>query len=243
MLDILKDIAAHISPLGTLEMVRVKQMGEHVEITGIEADQKFVLVAKTKDKLDDIEDDFGMSNFGRLNYLLTNPEYRKNPKIEIKREQRKGSIVPVKIEFASEDGDFKNVYNFVGSDILKVKVKEFQSQQPKWTFKFTPSVTAIDRFKGMSGAFTKEPVFRLVLDKEKLIVSFGDENTDNGSFVFHKDVDKQIDSNSFWPASVFSTILTLDGTKTMSLSNDGMIKISVDSGLIAYEFMILAQSK
>ena len=85
MLNILKDISAHLSSFGTLEMIRVKQLGDCVEISGIEASQQFVLIAKTKDKLEDIEDDFGMSNFGRLNYLLTNSEYKTNSKIDIKR--------------------------------------------------------------------------------------------------------------------------------------------------------------
>ena len=242
MLDILKDIAAHVSPL-TVDTVRVKQAGDHVEFTGFGADQHYVLMARTKEKLDYIESDFGIANFARLNYLLTNPEYRKNSKIEIKKEQRKGGVIPVKIEFTNEDDDFINVYNFVSTEVVKIKVHEFETALPKWTFTFTPSITSIDRFKGMAGAFAKEPFFRLVLDNEKLAVVFGDSNTDSGYFVFHKDVDKKVDSNSFWPSQVFTSILSLDGTKTISLSNDGMIKITVDSGLIVYDFMIVAQQK
>ena len=243
MLNILKDISAHLSSFGTLEMIRVKQLGDCVEISGIEASQQFVLIAKTKDKLQDIEDDFGMSNFGRLNYLLTNSEYKTNSKIDIKREQRKGKVVPVKIEFVNEDADFKNTYNFVSSEILKIKVKEFQAQPCKWLCAFAPSVTAINRFKGMAGAFTKEPVFRLRLDNENLIVSFGDDNTDNGEFVFQKGIKVHVDSVSLWPAAAFGAILALDGEKVMHLSNDGAIKIVVDSGLIVYEFSVLAQQK
>jgi hypothetical protein len=242
MLDILKDIAAHINPLG-IDMVRVKQAGDHVEITGIGPDQFFMLKARTKDKLDDVESDFGIANFGRLNYLLTNPEYRKNSKIEIIKEQRKDGVIPTKIEFSNEDGDFNNVYNFASTQVVKIKVQEFETMMPKWIFNFTPSVKSIDRFKGMAGAFAKEPVFRFILEKEKLIATFGDEKNDHGSFVFHTDVDKKIDTSSFWPTAVFSAILSLDGTKTMALSSEGMIKISVDSGLIEYDFMILAQGK
>ena len=95
----------------------------------------------------------------------------------------------------------------------------------------------------MAGAFTKEPVFRLKLDNENLIVSFGDANTDNGEFVFQKGVKVTVDSVSLWPAAAFGAILALDGEKVMHLSNDGMIKIVVDSGLIVYEFSVLAQQK
>ena len=164
-------------------------------------------------------------------------------KINIKKEPRKGKVVPVKVEFENEDGDFKNVYNFVSSEIVKLKVKAFQTQQPTWSVKFAPTVNSAERFKGMSGAFTKEPVFKFRLEDENLIVVFGDDNTDNGSFVFQKGITKKIDSTNFWPANAFGSILLLDGEKTVSMSTDGMIKITVDSGLIVYDFMILAQSK
>jgi hypothetical protein len=243
MLTILKDIAAHISPLATLETIRAVQMGDHVEITGVEAIQQYVLKAKTKDKITDIEDTFGMANFGRLNYLLGNTEYKKNPSIKIIKEQRKGGVVPVRIEFSNEDGDFKNVYNFVSSEIVKLKVKDMEIKQPTWTVEFSPNLISCNRFKEMSGAFTKEPVFRFKVENDNLLVVFGDSNTDSGEFVFQKGIKKQIDCNSFWPAGSFGAILALDGEKTLHLSNDGMLKVVIDSGLIVYDFMILAQQK
>ncbi len=72
---------------------------------------------------------------------------------------------------------------------------------------------------------------------------FGDANTHGGEFVFQADVKKNISNNFYWPNNIFTAILNLDGDKKISISNEGLVKISVDSGLIKYEYLIPAQQK
>ena len=68
-------------------------------------------------------------------------------------------------------------------------------------------------------------------------------NTDSGEFVFQSGIKNKVDTVNYWNAESFSTILSLDGKKTLKMSTEGALLISVDSGIINYDFMILALSK
>lgn len=246
MLSILKDLSAHLSPLSTLETIRVEQTTDNIEIIGMEQNQHFFLRATAKINAISVGGIFGMSNFGRLHYLLSNREYKTNSKIDIKIEARgkEGLKVPTLIEFNNEDGDFTNVYRFISSAIPSVKkLTELSYTIPKCNNEFEPSLKSIERFKSMTGAFTSEQFFKFKLENENLIIAFGEDNTDSGEFVFHSGIKNKVDTVNYWPAESFNTIFSLDGKKTLKMSTEGALLITIDSGLIVYEFMILALSK
>jgi hypothetical protein len=61
--------------------------------------------------------------------------------------------------------------------------------------------------------------------------------------VFQSGVSGVIKNNWAWPVAVLQGILALQGDKVMQFSDDGMLKIIVDSGLIVYEYLLPAQTK
>lgn len=246
MLSILKDLSSHLGPFSTLENIRVEQTTDGLEIIGMERNHHFFLRAKANINAISVGGVFGMSNFGRLHYLLNNKEYKINSKIDIKIEARgKDNVkVPTLIEFNNEDNDFSNVYRFISSSIPSVKkLTELTYTIPKCNNEFEPSLKSIERFKSMAGAFTSEQIFKFKLENENLIITFGEANTDSGEFVFQSGIKNKVDTVNYWNAESFSTILSLDGKKTLKMSTEGALLISVDSGIINYDFMILALSK
>ena len=46
-----------------------------------------------------------------------------------------------------------------------------------------------------------------------------------------------------WPVAQTQAILNLDGDVTMSISDQGAMMISVDSGMAKYDYILPAQSK
>jgi hypothetical protein len=46
-----------------------------------------------------------------------------------------------------------------------------------------------------------------------------------------------------WPVAQFQSILALSGDKKVYISNDGAAKITVDSGIAVYNYILPAQSK
>jgi hypothetical protein len=73
---------------------------------------------------------------------------------------------------------------------------------------------------------------------------FGDASTHGGEFVFAMDVEGKLDRGWTWPVAPILGILKIadvNNTK-MSLSNEGAIQITLDSGLATYKYIIPAQA-
>ena len=72
---------------------------------------------------------------------------------------------------------------------------------------------------------------------------FGDANTHAGKFVFQTDVTGNLKHPWTYPVAQVQAILNLDGQATMSLSDQGAMQITVDSGMGTYNYILPAQSK
>ena len=92
-------------------------------------------------------------------------------------------------------------------------------------------------------ANAEEPNFKAQTDGKDLKFFFGDHSTHAGNFVFHHDVTGQLKRAWAWPVAQFMGILSLTGDKTVRISDDGAAKITVDSGLAVYNYILPAQSK
>lgn len=243
MLSILKDLVAHINPIGSINLLRVSQQGSYASIDGFNDQKTLIVFAKTIKQLDGFTDVFGIGDFSKLSYILKTPEYQNGAKIEVKTEVRDGETVPVEVAFENQTGDFKNVYKFVNPKIVKEKLQNIGFSEPNWDIVFAPSALSINRLKLMAGGLTEETVFKFKTKDKNVMLSIGDPNTHGGEFVFHPGVNKTVNESFFWPIDVILAILNTDGDKQISISNEGLVMIKVNSGLIEYNYMIPAQQK
>ena len=98
-----------------------------------------------------------------------------------------------------------------------------------------------------SAAHSEEPVFNVTTEEtggvNDLVFSFGDASTHAGKFVFQNAVEGTLTHTWSWPVAQVQAILNLDGDKTMSISDQGAMQITVDSGLVKYDYILPAQSK
>jgi hypothetical protein len=76
-----------------------------------------------------------------------------------------------------------------------------------------------------------------------LIFSFGDQSTHAGKFVFQNAVSGKLSHTWSWPVEQVQKILGLSGDITMSISDQGAMMITVDSGMTKYDYILPAQSK
>jgi hypothetical protein len=76
-----------------------------------------------------------------------------------------------------------------------------------------------------------------------LVFSFGDASTHAGEFVFQHGVEGTLAHTWSWPVAQVQAILNLDGELTMSISDQGAMMITVDSGMAKYDYILPAQSK
>ena len=242
MKDILQDVVAHTHALGFLSLVKITNE-DGTAIDSMAEDRSVILSAQTHDPVAEFVGTFGMPNLDKLNLHLKNPEYKEGANIEVVQAERNGEMIPTHIHFENAAGDFQNDYRFMNKAIIEEKLKTVKFKGATWAVEFTPSMAAIARMKLMAAAHSEEPTFNVSTKEGNLVFSFGDASTHAGEFDFEKGVDGTLQHTWSWPVAQVQSILNLDGDLTMSISDQGAMKISVDSGLANYDYILPAQSK
>lgn len=246
MKDILQDIVAHTHSLGFLSIVKVTAEND-TQIDSMAEDRSVILSAVTHNSVSEFTGVFGMPNLEKLNLHLKNPEYQSNAKIDVVTQERNDETIPTHIHFENEAGDFQNDYRFMNRAIIEEKLKTVKFKGASWNVEFQPSMAAISRMKLMSAAHSEEPNFNVSTKETNgatdLIFSFGDQSTHAGEFVFENAVEGTLAHTWSWPVDQIQKILGLSGDVTMSISDQGAMKISVDSGMATYDYILPAQAK
>ena len=242
MKDILQDIVSHTHALGFITTLKVTADDDTL-IESMAEDRSVIMSATTNTAVGEFSGVFGMPDLGKLAYHLKNPEYKENAKIEVVQAERNGEVIPTHIHFENASGDFENDYRFMNKAIIEEKLKSVKSKISSYDVEIDPSMAAIARMKLMAGAHSEETVFQVKTEDGNLNFYFGDLNTHAGSFTFQHGVNGTLTHTWAWPVAQTIAILNLDGDKTMSITDQGAMKISVDSGMATYDYILPAQQK
>ena len=244
MKDILQDIVSHTQNLGFLTTVKVTGTENSTTINAMADDRSVIMEATTANPYPDMLGVFGMPQLNKLKYLLDGSEYRDDAKISVTFADRNGETIPVGIHFENKDGDFKNDYRFMNTEVINEKMKTVKFRGVKWDVELEPSVAAVQRFNFQAGAHNEHPTFLAKTDNGNLKFIFGDASTHAGEFVFAMGVNGKLDRGWTWPVTPILSILKIADVNNakMSLSNEGAIQITLDSGLATYKYIIPAQA-
>jgi hypothetical protein len=244
MKDYLQDIVQHTHALGVIDLVKITGTDQETVISTIAEDRSIIVQAKFKNPVPEFVGTFGMPNLGKLNTILNIPEYKEDAKLTINKQNRNNEEVPVGIHFENKNGDFKNDYRFMTSEIINEKLKNVKmAKQVKWSVEFNPAVANIQRMKFQASANSEETTFVAKTEKNNLVFYFGDHSSHAGDFVFQSDITGTINKGWNWPINAVISILGLSGDKSMKISDDGVMQITVDSGIAEYNYLLPAQSK
>ena len=244
MKDILQDIVSHTQNLGFLTTVKITGTDKSTTINSMADDRSVIMEATTAAPYPDRIGVFGMPQLNKLKYLLDGNEYKDNAKITVTMADRNGETLPVGLHFENKDGDFKNDYRFMNTEVINEKMKTVKFRGVKWDVELEPTVSSVQRFNFQAGAHNEHPTFLAKTDGTNLKFIFGDASTHAGEFVFATDVVGKLDKGWTWPVLPILSILKIaDVNNTqMSLSNEGAIQITLDSGLATYKYIIPAQA-
>lgn len=243
MKDFLQDLVSHTHALGFLPLIKINSNEENTEINSMSIDKSVVLNAKTHNPVDGFDGVFGMPNLNKLDLHLRCPEYKEGAQISVLTQNSNGTVVPSGLHFQNRTGDFENDYRFMNATMLEEKLKTVKFNGAKWDVEFVPSVAAIQRFKFQAAAHTEETVFKVITDGNDLVFSFGDASTHAGSFTFHSPIEGKLKKQWAWPVSYVQSILSLSGDISMHISDIGALKITIDSGIAVYDYILPAYTK
>ncbi|MGA1048286.1 MAG: hypothetical protein ACO3UU_09760, partial [Minisyncoccia bacterium] len=68
-------------------------------------------------------------------------------------------------------------------------------------------------------------------------------STHAGNFIFNYDTAGTLTKTMSYPVGIILSVLNLSGDKTIKISDNGVMLITVDSGLGLYEYILPAQTK
>lgn len=240
MKDHLLDLVQHTYDLGCIDLIKVTGTTADTTVNGVAEDKSVILEAQFANPVADFIGTFGMPNLGKLKTLLNLQEYREDAKLTI---TKRGTGEPDGITFENKAGDFRNNYRFMASEIVNEKLKTLKFKGVNWHITFEPTVAAIQRLKMQAQANSEEQNFQVKTENKNLKFFFGDHSTHSGNFVFQPDVTGTLKHSWSWPVAQVMSILSLTGDKTMKISDDGCMQITVDSGMAVYNYILPAQTK
>jgi hypothetical protein len=246
MQDYLKDIVQHTNGLGSIDLIKIVGDQNQTVITGIAEDRSVVVDAKFKNPHPDFIGTFGMPNLGKLKTILNIDEYHKDAKITVNTQKDpEGNTIPCGLHFENAAGDFKNDYRYMTANVINDKMKKtLKFVGVKWDIEFTPTVQNIQRLRFQAAANSEETTFTARTENGDLKFFFGDPNSHAGNLVFQASVAGNYTKTQFhWPVGAVLSILALPGDKVYKMSDTGACMITVDSGLIEYNYILPAQTK
>jgi hypothetical protein len=244
MKDILQDIVSHTHNLGFLNIVKITGTDTNTKIDSMADDRTVVMFGETANPQPEMVGVFGMPQLNKLKYNLECPEYKEDAKIELMTADRDGEIIPIGLHFENKAGDFKNDYRFMNTEIINEKLKTTKFRGVKWDVEVSPTMSSVQRFSFQAAANSEHATFLAKTDGDKLKFTFGDASSHGGEFIFATGVTGTLNKSWTWPVAPVLGILKIADVNntTMSLSNEGALQITLDSGIATYKYIIPAQT-
>jgi hypothetical protein len=239
----LQDLISHTVQLGFIDLIKVTGTDTETKINAIADDRTVIISGTFKSPSADFIGTFGMPNLGKLKTIIGFEEYDENSVVEMKTQQVGPDQVPSYIHFQTQMGDFVNDYRLMSKEIVEDKVKPVKFAGATWNVEFEPKVVNIQRMKKQASANSEEATFVTKTDAGDLKVFFGDVSSHSGNFVFESGVTGTLTKAWAWPVKQFLSIMDLQGDKKVYISDAGAMKITVDSGVAEYEYLLPAQQR
>ena len=238
VLDSFKDIVKHTYGLGFFDTVKVMGTDKETKLEAIDADKTVVMFADLYQPIDGIDSTIGMT---RLAILKSYTEIYKDF-IPVIVKDAKTSTTPVEIEF-KDNGDSVSTYRFMSELVVNEQVKIPPFKGATWNFSFKPekkNIAQLNTHAGVLGAFEKR--FTISVNNDVLSFSIGAGPTDRTTLAFAKGIKGTIKGGWSYPLAEFLAILKLADTSdaVIHVSDMGVMKIDIDSGMGKYSYIVPA---
>ena len=186
---------------------------------------------------------FGMPNLSKLKTILGFDDYGEDATIVLAYENKNGEDIPTAIHFETAAKDFINDYRLMAKAIVEHQVSAVTFKGANWNIEFEPTNAGIMRLRKQAQANSETTNFKTKTENGDLKVYFGDPTSHSGNFVFHSGLTGSVSRPWQWPVKVFLAIMDLPGDKTVRIADEGVVEITVDSGIAVWQYLIPALTK
>jgi len=244
--DTLKDVIRHTHDLGIFEMVKIKGTTASTEIETVDADKTVILKGTTNNPVADFADStVGLSRMAVLKGYLQYPGFDKEGStVSVVTQERNGEQVPTEVEFVSDEGTDAH-YRFMLADVINQQLKDIKFKGANFDVTINPTkkmMQDLSYFNGVLAAY--EANFMPKTEGGALYFYVGSAGSDRTKILVNNNVEGDITTDWNWPLDVVLKILRLaDNSEVdMSFNNQGLLQITVSSGLGVYTYLLPARS-
>jgi len=235
MIDYLKEIGVHTNGLGFLDVVKLSSNSDETSFMSITDDKSVFLTSVFKITCKEFNGICGLEEIGRLTTILNNPEYKENASVSIK--ENNGN--PVSLTISNSSGDCINEYRFRAKELIESKLPNKTRKTVRWDISFEPNIAAIQKLKYQTQSVGNSSL-TIKTNGSDLMFSLGDVNTYTGQFVFSSGINGSIRTPRKWPLVQIYKILTLGGDKKIDICDDGIMQITVTTGMAEHQYNVFA---
>ena len=244
--DILKDVLKHTHGLGIFEQVKLTGTVESTEIETVDADKTVIFKGETHQPVPDLVDStIGLSRMGVLQGNLQYPGYDDaTGSVSVVTQERNGENVPTEVEFKSADGNEAH-YRFMLADVINQQLKSIKFKGAEFDVNVVPSdknLKDLTYFNSVLGTY--ESNFSPKTNGTDLYFHIGDAGSDRTKIHISNTIEGEIKGDWRWPLDIVLRILKLSdsGNCVLSINDEGLLQIIVDSGLAKYTYLLPAKS-
>ncbi len=244
--DVFKDVLKHTHGLGIFEMVKITGSLDKTEIETVDEHKTVIFKGEMLNPVAEFVDStVGLSRMQVLQGYLQYPGFDdENAKQEVIMQERNGENVPVEVKFTAQDGNDAH-YRFMLADVINQQLKAIKFKGAEFDVNVVPStknLKDLGYFNSVLGGF--EANFSPKTDGTKLWFHIGDGVSDRTKILVSDSIEGSITKDWRWPLDIVLKILKLSdsGNCVMSINDQGLLQIIVDSGIGKYTYLLPARS-
>jgi len=244
--DVFKDVLKHTHGLGIFEMVKITGEVDKTTVETVDADKTVIFKGETHNPVPDFVDStVGLSRMGVLQGYLQYPGFDdEDATIKVVTQERNGEEVPVEVSFVSKEGNDAN-YRFMLADVINQQLKSIKFKGAEFDVNIVPTkknLSDLAYFNSVLGTY--EANFSPKTDGTELYFHIGDGVSDRTKILISNDIDGTITKDWRWPLDIVLRILRLSDSSNvvMSINDEGLLQIIVDSGIAKYTYLLPAKS-
>ena len=167
-----------------------------------------------------------------------------NATIQVVTQTRNEEEVPVEVEFKTTEGTDAH-YRFMLADVINQQLKEIKFKGANFDVEISPSkkmLQDLGYFTSVLGSY--EANFMPKTENGALYFYVGTLGSNRTKILIDNKVSGEITTEWNWPLEVVLKILRLGDSSnvTMSFNNQGLLQLTVNSGLGNYTYLLPARS-
>lgn len=235
----LRDILKHTHGLPFIDSVKIIGEDGGIRIESIDEDQTVVLFGKLKKNIEQLDGHtIGLSRMGILSGYLNFPLFDTDEaEIDIPLNHKDE---PHEITFNSNNGH-RSSYRMMNEMMADKLIKVPPFKGVPWHVEIEPTKQNLDELKYFSGILSSQnPLFSVAVVDGDLVFELGAGTDSQTTVPFARGVDGNLSHTWSFPLAQVLAILKLSDPAicTMSFSDHGALKISIDSGIGEYDYII-----